>query len=69
MNFCLKNHLFTRKIQSIRQKRSGNVIVYFKQQHPYGTEYIDFNKEEFFKLSLNLPIDNDFLNTSQKTPD
>ena len=46
MNFCLKGHLFIRKIESIAKLPSGRIIIYFEKNPPFLAEYIEVTPEE-----------------------
>lgn len=57
MNFCLKGHHFSREISDIGHMSDDHLHIYFKNQHPYGLEFIDISPEEFLKLDDNYSVE------------
>jgi len=56
MNFCLKNHFFTRDISSILLFANNTVMIRFKPDSIFSSEHIIFDSNEVTRITNSLPI-------------
>ena len=57
MNFCMKDHMFTRKIMKVDMLSDGKLMIFFERNFPFNVEYLEISHEEIENLpevSLNL---------------
>lgn len=64
MNFCLKGHLFSRKIAGFTIPNKNTIIVFFEHDITDDVEYIEFNSDDIVGEAT--PLINNF-NFESKT--